>query len=121
VYTSSSDLGVLAVRTLCSIACLFLFAFPLVCQSSFWQSYPNRSFASLQATMVDPQCGLQGKGTEEAAQNEVQNNFCASGLASITIIQMAEFQQKVQSMRSIPFGNSDLHPTGGGQWKFRFR
>jgi hypothetical protein len=36
-------------------------------------SYPGKS------TAIDGQCGLQGSGGQEAEQNALKNNFCASG------------------------------------------
>jgi len=93
-----------------SLATLILFVLPAVGQTTFKQSCPQPNYPSAVATAIDSECGVDGKGGAEAAQNEAKNNFCASGAQPITIAQMADLQKAVESDKSIPFGNSDLHP-----------
>jgi hypothetical protein len=76
----------------------------------FGQSCPSPSFPSLTATPIDGKCGNDGNGGAESSQNEAKNNFCASGTNPITIAQMKSLQGKVESDKSIPFGNEDTHP-----------
>lgn len=73
---------------------------------------PHPNFPSPAAAPIDKTtCGPAGKGGAETSQNEAKNNFCASDPAKpITIAEMTTLQQKVQSDKSIPFGNRDEHP-----------
>jgi hypothetical protein len=96
--------------SLASCILFVLIALPAVGQTKFQQSCPNPSFPSAQPTAIDSECTIDGKGGTEAKQNEAKNNFCASGSAPITIVQMADLQKNVEQNKNIPFGNSDLHP-----------
>jgi len=92
------------------LASLLLMILPAVGQTNFNQTCTDPGYPSTTATPIDSQCGVQGKGGAETTQNEAKNNFCASGAQPITIAQMTALQTKVQSDRSIPFGNEDTHP-----------
>jgi len=87
--------------------CIFLFVVPL---RSVGQACSSPSFPSPTPTPIDGKCGPEGKGGAETTQNKAKNNFCASGAQPITIAQMTSLQTKVQSDKSIPFGNPDTHP-----------
>lgn len=89
------------------VCTLFLFGLTL---RPFGQSCPSPSFPSPTATPIDGKCGPDGNGGAESTQNEAKNNFCASGAKPITIAQMKSLQGKVESDKSIPFGNEDTHP-----------
>src|SRR5216684_1388955 len=63
---------------------------------------PSDIPASIDAT----DCGLDGNGGAEAAQNDAKNNFCAADPATpVTLAEMIDKQKKVQQDSSIPFVN----------------
>jgi len=69
--------------------------------------FPSDTPASIDAT----DCGLDGNGGAESAQNDAKNNFCAADPATpITLAEMIDKQKKVQQDSSIPFGNTRSHP-----------
>lgn len=89
------------------VCSLFLFGLTL---RPFGQSCSSPSFPSPTPTPIDGKCGPDGNGGAESTQNEAKNNFCASGAKPITIAQMKTLQGKVESDKSIPFGNEETHP-----------
>jgi len=79
--------------------------------SAFGQSCSNPDYPTATPAPIDStSCGPDGNGGAEAAQNQAKNNFCASDAKPITIVQMKSLQEKVESDKSIPFGNEDTHP-----------
>ncbi len=55
---------------------------------------------------IDAQCGLEGSGGKEAAQNSVKNNFCASGApAEIGLVDLTTLQKEVEKNPNINFGS----------------
>jgi hypothetical protein len=59
-----------------------------------------------QAVAIDNRCGIQGAGGKEADQNQVKNNFCATGtLVEVTIDQLTVLQTKVEQNARINFGD----------------
>jgi len=60
------------------------------------------------ALAIDAQCGNEGNGGKEAAQNSVKNNFCppSETPADITIAAFQQLQKDVENNSSINFGSS---------------
>jgi hypothetical protein len=79
--------------------------------SEFTAACPSPRFPSATATPIDSQCGNDGDGGDEKAQNDAKNNFCPSNSnpQAMTIAQLADLQKTAQD-KNIPFGNVDGHP-----------
>ncbi len=93
-----------------SFLLVVLLVLPARSQATFEPTCSQPNYPSATATPIDSKCGPEGKGGAEATQNQAKNNFCASGAKPITIADMTTLQKKVQSDKSIPFGNQDEHP-----------
>jgi hypothetical protein len=65
-------------------------------------------FPSPTAVSIDRQCGNEGNGGREAAQNTIKNNFCPTTdtAESVTIAKFKELQDSVASNSQINFGPS---------------
>lgn len=58
------------------------------------------------AVAIDRRCGTQGAGGEEAEQNGLKNNFCATGSPeTLTFDQLRALQTKVEENKAINFGD----------------
>jgi len=65
-------------------------------------------------TAIDEQCGVEGSGGEEAAQNAIKNNFCASSPpAAMTFARLRELQSSVEHDAQINFGDRANHGSHG--------
>lgn len=61
-------------------------------------------------TAIDEKCGLEGSGGEEAEQNAVKNNFCASGSPRVmNLMQFKDLESAVERDQSINFGDRANH------------
>jgi hypothetical protein len=88
----------------------------IVAACGYAQKFPNGcaapQYPSAKATKMDSLCGPGGSGAgAEQQQNQAKNNFCAVGTPGpIAIADMVDLQQKVQSDKTINFGNDQDHP-----------
>ncbi len=75
-------------------------------------TYPKPAPAAL---VVDSKCGIDGAGGDEAVQNAVKNNFCASGTpTTMTITDLQQLQAQVEEDPTIDFGNENKPPRHQG-------
>jgi hypothetical protein len=66
------------------------------------------------ATGIDSRCPLEGSGGDEAAQNEVKNNFCAAGTPTSTSFdEFKSLQASVEQNKAINFGDQGNHGMHG--------
>ncbi len=75
--------------------------------SAIKPSCPTPDFPEPTALAIDAQCGNEGNGGKEAAQNSVKNNFCppSETPADITIAAFQQLQTDVEKNSSINFGS----------------
>jgi hypothetical protein len=88
---------------------ILLLAAGLICHA---QTCPSPKFPG-PATPIDTStCTLEGNGGAETNQNEAKNNFCPTTTAAspLKISDLVALQKKVQTNKSIPFGNPSNHP-----------
>jgi hypothetical protein len=89
----------------------------------FTEKCDNPKFPSPEATPIDSACGLSGAGVgAAAAQNELKNNFCASGTTPklITVDDLKNLQAQVESFSpAINFGDKDSPDRPKGPTKDR--
>jgi hypothetical protein len=78
-------------------------------QSEINPSCSTPHFPEPTALSIDKQCGNEGNGGKEAAQNTIKNNFCPTGNTptSITLAKFKELQDSVENFKpQINFGPS---------------
>ncbi len=96
-----------------ALAALILFAdrFPCSAQGEFSPACSKPNYPSpppAKPLGIDAQCGISGAGGEEAAQDAIKNNFCASGEPKVvTIPALQKLQADVESDPSINFGDAE--------------
>jgi len=75
--------------------------------ANFVPACANPSFPG-NAVAIDGRCGLEGSGGQEADQDSVKNNFCASGTpAVLSFGDFKQLQTSVEANRAINFGDRD--------------
>jgi hypothetical protein len=105
---------VFAYALVAGAAWLTLFL-PKPLAQTFDQTCSTPSFPNQTPSPIDSSCGASGSGGTEVQQDEVKNNFCATGTPQpITTDQLAKLQAKVTNDKSINFGdeNTSLRKKG---------